>query len=134
MTTKNVIFIDGIKTRQAIDEMVGKKEGATKLCIEKGISNGTINRICRDGYGTPEAVKRYKDAGFPIIESNRPVPCRLRREHKRSKVGKIPAGEQIDLGTIYPKQFETIKNTEAKIMRDIIIKHLTALITELKEI
>ena len=133
MTTKKIIFVDGIQTRKAIDEMAGQREGATKLCNERGVSNGTINRICRDGFGTPESIKKYKDAGFPIIESNRPVPCRKRKEHTRNNTAKVPAGEQINLETIYPKQFQTVKVTERTLV-NIIIKHLTALIEDLKKI
>lgn len=134
MTTKKIIFVDGIQTRKAIDEMAGQREGATKLCLEKGVSNGTINRICRDGFGTPASIKKYKDAGFPIIESNRPVPCRKRREHTRNNTAKVPAGEQIKLETIYPTQFQSIEVTEGMLVKNIIIKHLTALIEDLKKI
>ena len=129
--TEKKIYIDGEQTRRRLEQQAGSIKEA---CEKKGITSEGLNKICRDGCGTAKMINKYSEAGITFVYSNRPVPSRRRAEHTRGGASKVPEGEQIDLLTVYPKQFETIKNTEAKMMRDIIIKHLTALITELKDI
>ena len=133
MTDKK-INIDGVKTRESIDEMTGKSQSMRQACIERGLHPESLNRACINGYGSPKIIMKYIRAGIPVVLSERPVPCRLRKEHSRGGASKVPAGEQIDLEAIYPNQFETIKKIDAREMRDIIIRHLTELIKELKEI
>lgn len=132
--TEKKIYIDGTKTREAIDEMTGKSQSMRQLCMEKGLHPESLNRACINGFGSPKIIMKYMRAGIPVILSDRPVPSRLRREHSRGGAAKVPAGEQIDFEAIYPKQFETIKNSETRKMRDILIRHLTEIIKELKEI
>ena len=134
--TENKIYINGIETRKQIDAIYGKSQSMKKACNERGLKPETLNRACLNGYGSPSTITKYMQAGIPVVLSSAPVPSRRRREHSRvaSAGDRIPAGEQINLEAIYPKQFETIKNTEAKQLRDIIIKHLTAMIEDLRRI
>ena len=83
MKRKNYIFIDGKQTRAACDYQAGEPHGINKLCKEKGFSPVTLHQICRNGYGTFTTVKKFIDAGFPIVESTRPIPSRLMKEHSR---------------------------------------------------
>lgn len=159
MRTKKVIFIDGNQTRLACDKKAGGPHGINRLCNETGMSNVTLHAICRNGYGNQSTVKKYIDAGFPIIQSSRPVPSRLVKEHSRiyrkngeQKTANIfklgdetielpPEATPIDLphkpGKHQPEQisFEDFVG-EAKVrqMRDVIIKGLANIISELQKI
>lgn len=133
MKTRQVLFVDGIKTRAAIDRMAKQPEGLTKLCKEKGISNGTLCKICRNGYGTPESIRKYQEAGIPICLSSQPVTSRRRKEHTRNdskKENKLtfkPAPEN-------PRQLTLDDISRAEEIKELLISHLTALIEDLKKI
>lgn len=136
-----IVFIDGERTRAAVDEMAGQKEGMTKVCKEKGISTTTLNKICREGYGNLDTVNRYINAGIPIKTAKRPVPCRIRRKHRKTKrpeltlqdCGLQDCGIKNEPVPEPPRQIrlEDIQNSDIK---ELLISHLTALIEDLKKI
>ena len=159
MRTKNYIFIDGKQTRAACDYQAGEPHGITKLCQEKGLSPVTLHEICRNGYGTFKTVKIFMDAGIPIVKSTRPVPSRLVREHSRVyRKGETPKATEEKQENFFklgdeliemPKEKKPEKHQpedisledfigktkeetgKVKQMRDVIIKGLTEIITEL---
>lgn len=126
------IYINGIETRQRIDEITGQKRSMRKFCEAKGLAPETLNEACLKGYGTPITITKYIQAGVPVVLSDTPVPSRLKRE--RSKASATPKGDQIMMETVYPKAFGNIQNTEAKQMKDVIIRNLKNLIEELEKI
>lgn len=139
MKTRQVLFVDGIKTRAAIDKMAGQPEGLTKICKEKGVSNGTICKICRNGYGTPESIRKYQEAGIPIYLSSQPVTSRKRKEHTRNDSGKKEARafgitDPVKQPESIPRQMTLDDIGRAEEMKELLISHLTALIEDLKKI
>lgn len=140
MKTRQVLFVDGIKTRAAIDRMAKQPEGLTKLCKEKGISNGTLCKICRNGYGTPESIRKYQEAGIPICLSSQPVTSRRRKEHTRNDNKKENnLSVRADSLTFKPspenpRQLTLDDISRAEEIKELLISHLTALIEDLKKI
>lgn len=88
-----IVYIDGIKTRDNISAISGKKFGIKQLCDRLGVSATIVSKICRNGYGQEDKVNEFIRKGIPFAVSAEPVPCRVKREHtKRRKYS-----EQIDL-------------------------------------
>ena len=159
MKARKLIFVDGAKTREASRKMAGKG-GLSKLCKEKGLSQPVLSDICINGYGTEKTVRRFMEAGIPIITSDRPVPDRAKKPYTRGqkttpedpkksyfKLGdetiEIPADEinsplPLPLTPVPEKKqisFEDFTGeTKVRQMRDIITKGLTAIINELNKI
>lgn len=152
MKKKNIIFVDGIATREACDIKAGQPHGIKKLCEAAGVSPVSLHEICRNGYGTPLMIEKYSNAGLPIIGSTKPVPCRLLKEHTKNRKEKTDpekpetetfklGDENIEVPVWSPKQekretkqisFEDFTGeTKADQMKKIIIKGLTEIITEL---
>lgn len=138
MRTRKIIFIDGIKTRAEIKKISGKG-GMTELCRRLGVSQPILSDICIHGYGSEKAIKKFKSAGIPIIISDKPVPSRQVKEYTKKKLTakaeglvmkaeEIPFGRQLSLETLKP----AVHQTEAQVINEIIIRHLTELTEELK--
>lgn len=138
------IYIDGQETRRRIGEMAGKAHGVRKICMERGLAKETVNQIIRKGYGTAETIDRCIKAGIPIKISNKPIPCRAKREHSRNdnKMTFNAKGMQIGEGPIPEKlifktplrQISIDDLAEAEQIKEILINGLTAIIEELKKI
>ena len=131
------IFIDGAETRRQIDELAGKKRSMRRVCEEKGLNPEALNNACIKGYGSPKIIQRYMTAGIPVILSERPVPCRIKREKRRNRAGTEampPAGVQISLGNIIPSAFETPEAKRIDAIKELTIRTLEAYIDELKKI
>ena len=157
MKARKLIFVDGAKTREASRKMAGKG-GLSKLCKEKGLSQPVLSDICINGYGTEKTIRKFMDAGIPIITSDRPVPDRAKKPYTRGQKAtpEEPKKELFKLGDqIIEIDAETLNSplpmkpvpegkqisfedftgeTKVKQMRDIITKGLTAIINELNKI
>lgn len=153
MNTK-MIYIDGQETRRRIGEMAGKAHGVRKICMERGLAKETVNQIIRKGYGTAETIDRCIKAGIPIKISNKPIPCRAKREHSRNDAKKLTMEQKLCSGS--KKEYDTFKKlfrdnppkieipqprqisiedlAEAEQIKEILINGLTAIIEELKKI
>lgn len=94
MRERELIFVDGIKTREAVDIKAGRKRGMVGLCKAAGVSQPVLSDICIKGYGTPKTIRKMQEAGIPIIFSPTPVPSRIAREYKKGK-NREPASEDI---------------------------------------
>ena len=84
MKSRQITFIDGKATREAIEKITGTKKGLVKICKSKGLPQSTLSRICINGYGDPKIIDRYIEAGIPIIRSNKPIPSRASKEYTRA--------------------------------------------------
>lgn len=138
--SKKRICIDGQETRKRIGEMAGKVNGVRKICMERGLAKETINQIIRKGYGSAETIDRCIKAGIPIKISDRPIPCRARKEHSRNntkrdieKLKKI-LKEPILVTVEEPRQMRIEDLTGTEQIKEILINGLTAIIEELKKI
>jgi len=140
------IYIDGQETRRRIGEMAGKAHGVRKICMERGLAKETVNQIIRKGYGTAETIDRCIKAGIPIKISDRPIPCRAKREHSRTKRPEltlqdcgIKTEEQHWINLPFkpatdPQRQITLDEIQNSEMKELLIRHLTALIEDLKKI
>ena len=158
MKSRQITFVDGKATREAIEKITGTKKGLVKICKSKGLPQATLSRICINGYGDPKIIERYIKAGIPIVRSNKPVPSRTNVEYTRayrkeqnpeapaenkSRQSILPEVSANDLKgflTMQPppkgemKQLSIEDLTEAEQIKELIITHLTALIEDLKKI
>lgn len=155
MRTRKIIFIDGIKTREEVDKKAGRKRGMVDLCKQLGVSQPVLSEMCINGYGTEKTVRRYMDAGVPIVISQRPITSRTAKAYKKGK-NRMPDPEAatkegycLELRNIDETQkqqlVETIKRnpphqisiediTGAEQIKELLISHLTALIEDLKNL
>lgn len=131
----NKVFIDGIKTREQIDVWAGRKNGIRRICEETGFSATVLNDACLSGEMTTFSFKKALERGIPVMLSNKPIPCK-RRERKK-KIEFAPWDEEIPVSDHHPAQlnFEDVRDlTASEQMRDVIIKHLEAMIEDLRRI
>lgn len=129
------IFIDGAETRRQIDKLAGKNRSMRRFCEERGLHPEALNNACIKGYGSPKIIQKYMTAGIPVILSERPVPCRIKRERNRVGTAEMPpAGVQISLGNIIPNAFETPEAKRIDAIKELTIRTLEAYIDELKKI
>ena len=140
MSTKR-IYIDGQETRRRIGEMAGKAHGVRKICMERGLAKETVNQIIRKGYGSPATIDKCIKAGIPIKISDRPIPCRAKREHSRNdtkndyeKLAEELKKNPPRLMIPQPKQISIEDLAEAEQIKEILINGLTAIIEALKKI
>ena len=84
MKSRQITFVDGKATREAIEKITGTKKGLVKICKSKNLPQATLSRICINGYGDPKIIDRYIEAGIPIVRSNKPVPSRTNKEYTRA--------------------------------------------------
>ena len=125
----NKVFIDGIKTREQIDVWAGRKNGIRRICEETGFSATVLNDACLTGEMTTFSFKKALERGIPVMISNKPIPCK-RRERRN-------LDEEIPVSDHHPAQlnFEDVRDlTASEQMRDVIIKHLEAMIEDLRRI
>lgn len=135
------IYIDGQETRRRIGEMAGKAHGVRKICMERGLAKETVNQIIRKGYGSPATIDKCIKAGIPIKISDRPIPCRAKREHNRTKrpeltlqdCGLQDCGIKTEPVPEPPRQIR-IEDIQLSDIKELLISHLTALIEDLKKI
>lgn len=130
------VNINGIETRNRLGAMAGKANGIRQISRDTGIPSETLNQICRLGYGAPETINRCIKAGLPIVISDRPIPCRAKKEHGRIDTDRKPRGERIPEA---PKPSETrkqisIDDIETAAIKELLICHLTELIEDLKKL
>lgn len=164
MKSRQITFVDGKATREAIEKITGTKKGLVKICKSKNLPQATLSRICINGYGDPKIIERYINAGIPIVRSNKPIPSRTNVEYTRayrkekdlseieSLQIKIPDGCSAEelRGTIItaheplnpipsiekkgPKQISIEDLTQAEQIKALLITHYTALIEDLKKL
>lgn len=161
MKSRQITFVDGKATREAIEKITGTKKGLVKICKSKGLPQATLSRICINGYGDPKIIDRYIEAGIPIVRSNKPIPSRTNKEYTRAwRKDKdpqtteqikfditTPTSEVIKAVTSYPtlenfkpkqepapKQLTIEDLTQAEQVKELLITHLTALIEDLKKL
>lgn len=151
MRERKLIFVDGIKTREAVDRKAGRKRGMVEICKAAGVSQPVLSDICIKGYGTPKTIRKMQEAGIPIIFSPTPVPSRIARTYKKGKNREpvaediqkenakkepmlLPTGKTMKATVNFEKQISFEDYTGAAQMKDILIKGLTAIIEELKKI
>lgn len=138
MKSRQITFVDGKATREAIEKITGTKKGLVKICKSKDLPQPTLSRICINGYGDPKIIDRYIEAGIPIVTSNSPRPSRTKveytRAYRRDGSGNKPEQKAIEQAVNTAKQLRIEDLTGAEQIKELLISHLTALIEDLKKI
>ncbi len=130
---KSKIYIDGVETRKEIGKLAGRRDGIDKLCKAAGLPSEPINKACLNGFAYPEVVNKYMKAGIPIVISGTPVPSRVKVRHTRKKATENTETEQKPLQLEFDNfGIQTREITKADIIKDIMIKHLKAMIAEIE--